>query len=256
MTAKFYGSRQFHHAAVALLLVFSAHNAYGGPGGTLQQGTALQEAGNFTGAIKKYDEAIRSGSGGSRAYHLRGTAHFFAGDITASLADFDTYLTCEPDRAPHHWQRGITLYYIGNYAGGVSQFETHRTVNPYDVENAVWHFLCKVRAESLEAARETLIPYTQDSRVPMKEIHALFAGTGSPEAVLAAAESGEPTAKEKRNRLCYAHLYLGLFAEATGKPGQALTHMRKAAEDYSMPHYMGRVAMVHLSLRKNAQPQP
>jgi len=66
--------------------------------------------------------------------------------------------------------------------------------------------------------------------------------------MLAAAEAGDEAGK--RNRLCYAHLYLGLFAEATGDADAAKEHISLAAGRYSMDHYMGRVAQVHAQLRQ------
>ena len=83
----------------------------------------------------------------------------------------------------------------------------------------------------------------------------MFAGKAKPEDVLAAAEAGGPDERELRNRLCYAELYLGLYFEAKGEAEKSLGHIRKAAKDYSMPHYMGEVARVHLRARtKQAQP--
>ena len=52
-----------------------------------------------------------------------------------------------------------------------------------------------------------------------------------------------------RDQLCYAHLYLGLFYEATGDAALARKHMRLAAVDFRMDHYMGKVAQVHVKLR-------
>jgi len=53
----------------------------------------------------------------------------------------------------------------------------------------------------------------------------------------------------KRNHLCYAHLYLGLYHEALGHEEKAKAHMLKAAVDYKMDHYMGKCAQVHVKLR-------
>ena len=83
----------------------------------------------------------------------------------------------------------------------------------------------------------------------MKEIHTLFAGTGSEEAVINAAKSGSPDAGTLRNQMCYAHLYLGLYYEALGEKGKSAKHIRLAAVDYKMDHYMGKVAQVHAKLR-------
>ena len=120
-------------------------------------------------------------------------------------------------------------------------------MNSADVENAAWHFICVARAENVEAARKSLIPIEGDTRVPMKEVHELFAGKGSVEAVLKAAEAGE--GDDLKNHRCYAHLYLGLFFEALGDEAKAKEHMLKAAKDYQMDHYMGKCAQVHVKVR-------
>ena len=127
-------------------------------------------------------------------YQRRGIEHFFKGEIDEAIKDFDTYLASNPRAAPYHWQRGIALYYAGRFDEGAVQFETHQEVNPRDVENAVWLFLCNARAISLTTARASITPYTYDPRVPMRQIHDLFAGTGTKQAVLDAAKRGNPSA--------------------------------------------------------------
>ncbi len=182
----------------------------------------------------------------------RGTEHFFAGRIAESLKDWDRVVKMVPQQAPHHWQRGIALYYAGRYEDGVAQFEIHQTVNGTDVENAVWHFICAVRAKggSVRKAREKMYPYAGDRRIPLKEVHELFKGTGSSKKVLSAANKDQSDKLRLRNHLCYAHLYLGLYHEALGESKQAAEHMKKAAIDYRMDHYMGRVAQIHHNLHK------
>jgi len=187
----------------------------------------------------------------STAFARRGEQNFFDGKITDSIADFDQYIALNPEREPHHWQRGLSYYYAKAYQKGVKQFEIHQTVNSQDVENAVWHFICAVRSPngSVEEARKNFIKIDSDQRIPMKEIHALFAGTGNDEAVINAAKSGTPDASTLRNQMCYAHLYLGLYYEALGEKEKSAKHIRLAAVDYKMDHYMGKVAQVHAKLR-------
>jgi hypothetical protein len=74
-----------------------------------------------------------------------------------------------PEQDPHHWQRGLCYYYAEEYEKGKAQFERHQTVNSQDVENAVWHFLCAVRAPggNLAAAQKELIPIEGDGRIPI-----------------------------------------------------------------------------------------
>ena len=178
----------------------------------------------------------------------RGSKEFFAGKIDDSIKSFERAVALEPKIKAQLWQLGIAYYYADRFADGQDLFELHQTVNLHDVENAVWHFLCVARIDGVEAARKRLIPISGDKRVPMKEVHALFAGTGSEEQVLKATSAVEGDAN-RRNALCYAHLYLALYEEALKNSPKSLEQIRKAAEDFRQNHYMGEVARVHLKLR-------
>jgi len=73
----------------------------------------------------------------------------------------------------------------------------------------------------------------------MRQIYEMFHGSFAPEQLLAAA-GGSTEAQ------FYAHLYLGLYFEALGKPEGAREHIRKAASDrYKVGGYMHDVARVH-----------
>ncbi|MEO0413374.1 MAG: hypothetical protein AAF226_00320 [Verrucomicrobiota bacterium] len=205
--------------------------------------------------IKLTDETADGSYDGLRAeaFQRRGEQRFYDNDIKGSIEDFDAFLELHPTRDPHHWQRGLSYYYAERYQDGKEQFERHQTVNSQDVENAVWHFLCAVRAPegSVAAARESFIPITEDTRVPMKEVHALFAGEGTADAVLEAAKAeGDPkTELRAKNAFCYAHLYLALYYEGVGEDDKSKEHIAKAANDYRMDHYMGATAVVHAKQR-------
>lgn len=172
---------------------------------------------------------------------------FFAAQPVESARVFDRLVAAMPGAEPELWQRGLALYYAERFDDGAEQFELHRTVNPNDVENAAWHFLCVARLAGPQAARARLLPVGEDDRVPMREIIDLYAGRCEPADVLAAADRG--AAEERRNQLCYAHLYLGLFFEASGDAAKAREHMMQAAGPFSMNHFMGKVAVVHCRLR-------
>ncbi len=200
-------------------------------------------------AVADFDQVLKLDPRLADAWQHRGGEHFKLGHIKESIADFDKFIELAPQQAPYHWQRGISLYYAGRFEDGRKQFELHQTVNPNDVENAVWHFLCVARAASVEKARAALIPIKGDARVPMMEVHSLFAGKATPEDVLkAAAAAGPPTLRLYR-QLFYAHLYLGLYFEAISDDKQAREHITKAAGQYQTGDYMGDVARVHLQLR-------
>jgi lipoprotein NlpI len=95
---------------------------------------------------------------------------FFAGEPAASARLFDRVAAALPDSEPELWQRGIALYYAERFADGRRQFELHERVNPNDVENPAWHYLCVAREKGVAAAREAMLPVGDDARVPMREI--------------------------------------------------------------------------------------
>lgn len=210
------------------------------------RGRAHEESKNTVKALADYDASLKANPKATIVYQKRGELHFKLGNFAESIADFDKFIEALPEQSPHHWQRGISLYYAGRFEDGRKQFELHQTVNPYDVENAVWHFLCVARASGAEKARAALIPIERDARIPMMQIHALFGGKAKPEDVLAAAKLG--SAANHDNQLFYSHLYLGLYFEAIGDAKLAREHILKAATDFKSEHYMGDVARVHAAV--------
>jgi lipoprotein NlpI len=205
-------------------------------------------------AIADFTQSLKLEPSSTSLYQVRGEDYFRVGRFKESVADFDRYLELVPAQKPYHWQRGISLYYAGEFEEGRKQFELHQTVNAHDVENAVWHFLCTTRVSGLAKARAALIPIEGDARIPMSQVHGLFSGKLKVADVLKAARAGNPSAKELNNRLFYAHLYLGLYFEATGDSAASREHIFKAASEFNADHYMGDVARSHAAIlrtRKN-----
>jgi lipoprotein NlpI len=201
--------------------------------------------GDADGAIADFGEAIRREPKSPYLVQERGMLHFRRNDIDKALIDFDRANELEPRMRPQNWQRGIALYYAGRFADGRRQFESHQTVNTDDVENAAWHFLCTAREKNLETARARLIPIEGDTRVPMREVHRLFAGTATPADVMKAAQETPAEPRGRQKHLFYARLYLGLYFEATGDKTRAAEHIRAAADMAPRDDYMGDVARVH-----------
>ena len=140
----------------------------------------------------------------------RAVDEFEQGRFAQSATTFDEVAKMIPQQAPQLWQRGIALYYAGRYGDCRRQFESHRTVNPDDVENAAWHFLCVAREQSPDKARAALLPVGPDSRVPMREVYRMFKGEMTQAQVMKAA-GADPAAQ------FFARLYVGLYLEATGQ---------------------------------------
>ena len=243
-----------------VLLSFTTASGAEDPGAELTAAQEQYRSGDLDGALQRLEPLLKAADLdppskqrvrelAARVLQLRGEEHFRRARIAESIADFDRQIELQPDLAAEHWQRGIAYYYASKYEQGARQFKLHQTVNPQDVENAAWHFLCAVRAPkgSVEAARKKLIPITRDARVPMAQIQQLFAGSMTPEEVLRAGEEAEGTAK------FYADLYVGLYYEALGRDDESLRLIARAAENpAAKKSYMGDVARVHVTLRKKS----
>jgi lipoprotein NlpI len=182
---------------------------------------------------------------GPRAVLDRAVDDFRAGRIEQSVAGFDRVALLSPADAPYLWQRGIAQYYAGKFRECRDMFVSHRTVNPDDVENAAWHFLCVARAESPEAARKQILPVGPDARVPMREVYQMFQGRMTQAQVMNAAGS-DPSAQ------FFARLYVGLYLEAIGDSAAGRAQIEIAAEDRfaRVGGYMHDVARVHLMKKK------
>jgi lipoprotein NlpI len=181
----------------------------------------------------------------------RGMDDFVAGRVAESVAGFDRVIELAPRRAPELWQRGIALYYLDRFKDCRAQFELHRKVNPSDVENPAWHYLCVARAENPARARAALLPVGPDQREPMAQIYQMFAGKATPESVIKAG-AGSPSGR------FYAALYVGLYYEAQGDSARARTYITQAASDEftRVTGYMSAVAKVHMRVRGWATKAP
>lgn len=215
----------------------------------LLRGTVYESLARHREAVADFDKAITLDPKLAEAYNHRGSEQFKLGLIQDAVKDYDRFLELQPREKSGHWRRGIALYYAGRYEEGRKQFEGYEQVDTNDVENSVWCFLCAARQSSPEKAKDALLKIGRDGRVPMMTVYALFAGKAKPEDVLTAANNGKPSAAELKERLFYAHLYLGLYYEAMADPAQSARHIRQAVHDYAIGHYMWDVARVHEQLR-------
>lgn len=220
----------------------------------LFRGMLHEEAARHEEAVADFTKAIELDEKLADAYHHRGCEQFKLGKIEESIADFDHYIDLDPNKAREHWQRGISYYYAGKYQQGSRQFERYQSYDDNDVENAVWRYLCMARAESVAAAQEALLPIKEDTRVPMMDVYKMFQGKLKPADVLAVAKARPPNEEALNRRLFYAHLYIGLYYESEGNAEKAREHLKIAAEEHKIEHYMWDVARVHFNRLESPAP--
>ena len=100
------------------------------------------------------------------------------------------------------------------------------------------------KVDGVDKARQSILKIGKDARVPMMKVYDLYRGVAKPEDVLAAARDEKLTPEQLNRTHFYAHLYVGLYYDATGDKKRALEHLTEAAQKYPIEHYMWDVARV------------
>lgn len=194
------------------------------------------------------EQAVEASPDSARVRQAAAELLFLAGNPGDSLAHFDRAIELAPEVAAHNWQRGIALCCCERFDEGAEQFKSHHDVNPDDVENSAWYFLCIAKTQDVEQARETVIPSRGDSRQPMMSVLEMLQGELRPAKVLEAAEA-KTTAGPTRDRAkFFADLYVGLYYDSLGDSQKAIEYLRRS-QSHGTSGYMTRAAAVYLQSR-------
>ena len=210
--------------------------------------SALQD-GDRKSAIAAADSMIKIDPDTPRTTRQAADIYLRAGKAKWAARLFDRYLESEPDAKAELWQRGIALYFTKDYKTAAEQFEVHRKVNPNDVENAAWHFLCVAKNESFEKAKENILPAPGDPRKPMKELLNMLK-TGNTDDVNDCVNATKVDTAERETAAFYGDFYIGLYADAQDEQKKASRLMSRAAED-APRNYMGDIARVYADFLKD-----
>jgi tetratricopeptide (TPR) repeat protein len=177
---------------------------------------------------------------------------FEQGRLTEAVAAFDRVASLVPSTAPMLWQRGIALYYLGRYDECAAQFASFHAIDPTDLENASWHFLCVARGQSLEKARAMLLAAGPDPRILRTQVYEMMRGRLAPADLTDLASKSVPLVR------FYAHLYVGLYSSAIGDRAAEREHITAAAsDDYrSLGGFMNVVAQVHMKRLPQTETTP
>jgi len=203
-----------------------------------------------TEAIKDYETALALDPEFDVAINQRGGERFKMGDIKGSLEDFEKYIKLNPKAYDDHWRYGISLYYAGRFVEGAKQFKAGEKAFGNDVENAFFHYICSARADGVEKARMNILKIGPDSRIPMMIIYDLIQDKAKAADVIDTAQKAKLNDEEKNEALFYGHLYVGLNYEAEGDKKKCIEHLTEAVEKHKIGHYMWDVGNVHLQMLK------
>ncbi|HBE67434.1 MAG TPA: hypothetical protein DDW52_04725 [Planctomycetaceae bacterium] len=202
----------------------------------------------FSEVPKLSEKAASLESKSPRVQQRVGELLYLSGHAKQSLQYFDRAIELEPELAARNWQRGLALATIGKFAEGARQFKIHHVVNPDDVENTAWYFLCVAKSKGVEAAQASIIPSRGDPREPMMSILAMYRGELDPAKVIEAAKANSRTETSRRQALMYAQLYIGLYYDSLGKRKEAAKHLKDCMA-YGLRGYMADTARVYYNDR-------
>src|SRR5262245_52592463 len=187
-------------------------------------------------------------------YSRRGDANFFRGNFAEAVADYEKMVELEPDLETSHWRKGIVYFYAKRYKDAAHQFEIYHSFDNVDRENGIWRYLSQTKALGRDKAREGLLKYEKDDREPFPDVYRLFAGELTGDEVLKKINAAKITDQQRKQRLFYAELYVGLNEFVEGRLESAEQHLGLAAKNAwgsnagGGPGYMWHVARVHHDL--------
>lgn len=207
-----------------------------------------QNTGDYKLVLEKCKAVIELLPNDVRVQQRAAELMYLSGHAKESVPVFDRVIELLPNKAADNWQRGIALATVGDFKRGAEQFKLHHDVNPDDVENSAWYYLCVAKSESVEAAKKTLIGSRGDRREPMMEILKMLRGDATPEQVLKAAEKSSPVPELKVRAKFYADLYIGLYYDSIGREEDAVKFFKSSLEQ-GETGYMADTARVYLEHR-------
>lgn len=189
-----------------------------------------------------------------------GESALLGGQFEKAVWALNAALYLTPGRKdPQLWQRGLACFYCGRYEEGAKQFEADMSENGSDIEEVVWHFLCRCKWKGFRASQaEGFLPLSTPSpgspppfpTPPMTQVLQLYQGKAAVEDVLKAARNpdGSPAKSyNDTNALAYANFYIGLYYEMQGDLVRAVKYLKSAA-DLENPDYMGKLMTMHFKL--------
>jgi uncharacterized caspase-like protein/cytochrome c-type biogenesis protein CcmH/NrfG len=94
----------------------------GGYASFYNAGLAAYEKGDYSGAIREFDEAIPLDPRNGSAYFMRGLAYYAQSSYQKAISDFTKVITLDPANAKAHFNRGLAYFSEKNYQAAIDSF--------------------------------------------------------------------------------------------------------------------------------------
>jgi tetratricopeptide (TPR) repeat protein len=197
----------------------------------VNRGETRSELGDESGALADYSAAIALNPKAAQAYNSRGDSYYTAGEIEKALADYATAIRLKPDYSDPFVSRGrITLFHKNRPTVAAADLATSVQLDPKDIYAVIWLHVARSRSgapDQAELAANAMALGAGDWPWPVVQ---LFLGATTPDAVRHAAAKAENDSK-RREQLCEANFYLGLFNLEHKVADEAKKLIAAAADD-------------------------
>ena len=159
------------------------------------------------------------------------------GSAEQAFAAFDTALAADESLRPYLWQRGLAAFYAERFADGVEQFASNMSVNGSDVEEVVWHMLCKAKIDGIEGARASMLKLKGgDDRPWATNVLKLFSS---------GIEAVSLSSEQLSSLGSYMSFYVGIYLEEMLGDRASAEPFLKSAHDNPTNDYMGKLMVMH-----------
>ncbi|MGA9152365.1 MAG: tetratricopeptide repeat protein [Candidatus Nitrosopolaris sp.] len=99
----------------------------------VKEGIALDESGNYTGAIEYYDKALAIDPHNVNALRNKGLALDNSGNYTGAVQYYDKALAIDPHYVKALNGKGNAFYQLGNYTAAIVYYDKALAIDPHEV---------------------------------------------------------------------------------------------------------------------------
>jgi lipoprotein NlpI len=209
------------------------------------RGAAFHRHGEYNAAIDNYNEALKIQADYAVALNNRALANHQLGKDDLAFHDYDTAIQIATASAISYFGRGEVKFDLGHFEEAAKDFSDSLEVNPSRIYTVLWLYLA--RAKAGKPITDQLLKYSSrlDNAPWPRPVVGLYLGQLSPEAVRAAARTGE--GREPHDHDCEATFYLAEYQILRNEKDLALEMLKNSVNSCPKDFYEFYSAKVELS---------
>jgi len=185
-----------------------------------------RDKGELDRAVADYTEAIKLDASDPDFFNNRGVALRDKGELDRAIADFTEAIRMRPKGPGPYFNRGMSHFYGGAPAKALADFNQAMMLNPKFAYNALWADIAAQRSQGQSRLAQAAAALDMN-KWPAPVVR-LFLGQLTTAGVLAMADA--PDAKIKREQLCEANFYNGIWELRQDANENAARFFRSAAD--------------------------